>query len=138
MTPSGDAPTESSRYQTFLLSNIAPQASHLNEGTWADIEQVTRDLAIKYDQIYVATGPIFHSKTLSMLGQVYVPTAFYKAEYIPQINAAGAYVCSNSNAPHCTTISISKLEEGIGINIFPSLPDNIKQTPYPLPHPKRK
>jgi len=42
--------------QTFLMSNIAPQAKWLNRRYWAKIERLSRYLAVKYGKVQVITG----------------------------------------------------------------------------------
>ena len=38
------------------MSNIAPQAKWLNRRYWAKLERLIRYLAVKYDEVEVATG----------------------------------------------------------------------------------
>lgn len=59
MTPSGDMPDVQSQQQTFVWQNIIPQDHKLNTGKWNWIEYQTRQLARKYDEVYVVMGPTF-------------------------------------------------------------------------------
>lgn len=73
LTPSADASTLQSQQDTFLLSNIAPQASKLNQGPWAKMERAT------YNFEYKVTGVLFQGSHLQSLSSgILVPTQFYK------------------------------------------------------------
>lgn len=65
-----------------------------------------------------------------------VPSATWKAVYDPQSGGAGAYVCSNTSAPRCGTMSVATLAGTIGIDPFPALPDSVKGTAVTLPRPE--
>lgn len=67
---------------------------------------------------------------------VIVPTATYKAIYIPKTGAAGVYYADNTlknTAPKVQVISICALEDLTGINIFPQLTEDQKRNTYNLP-----
>nr|XP_039330907.1 endonuclease G, mitochondrial isoform X2 [Saimiri boliviensis boliviensis] len=44
---------------TFYLSNVAPQAPHLNQHAWNNLEKYSRSLTRSYQNVYVCTGPLF-------------------------------------------------------------------------------
>jgi endonuclease G len=143
MAPSGDMATEQSQYESFSLANMIPQDPNNNQNLWAAIEQATRHLAEREGTVYVITGPIFEGASLQRLnGRVLVPTAVYKALYVPSRNAAGAYVARNAPGMEYQTVSIAELEQQINISLFPGLPPEVKQTkmdmPVPVPHRSKK
>ncbi len=138
LTPSGDMPDAQSQQQTFSLANMVPQTPELNRGVWAGIEMAVRHLAERRGELYVVTGPAFQGLSLKTIGPdgVLVPSATWKALYDPRSGGAGAYVCSNTAAPRCGTMSVATLSGRIGIDPFPSLPDSVKGTAMTLPRPE--
>jgi endonuclease G len=89
------------------------------------------------DEAHIVTGPVFIGSEIdSLKGRVLVPTHIFKAVYVPSLNGAAAYWTPNSNALKMEVISIAKLEELTGINVFPGIADAIKQTAMELPPPE--
>ncbi|XP_057300015.1 ectonucleotide pyrophosphatase/phosphodiesterase family member 3-like [Hydractinia symbiolongicarpus] len=94
IAPSGDFNfDEFAAQDTFMLSNIAPQHKYLNRyGAWSYLENLTRDLAKKYGNIYVLSGSIFDMNNDGLYdaeldqkrwlhnttGDVPIPTHYYK------------------------------------------------------------
>jgi endonuclease G len=67
--------------ETFLMSNISPQARNFNQGIWRELEELTRDWAKKYKRLYVVTGPVLAQKPKGYIGrenEVAIPAAYYK------------------------------------------------------------
>ncbi|MDF3035564.1 MAG: non-specific endonuclease [Paucimonas sp.] len=136
MAPSGDMPTETAQYESFSLANMIPQHPKNNQILWEGIEDATRDLARETGSIFVITGPIFEGNSLKRLNRrVLVPTSVFKAIYDPGRQAAGAYVTRNAPGMEYQTLSIAALENRIGINLFPKMPAQIKETEMPMPTP---
>jgi len=54
---------------------------------------------------------------------------------VPRMNAAGAYWTPNNNSQKWEAVSIAKLEELAGIDVFPGLEDAVKQAAMDLPRP---
>jgi endonuclease G len=64
---------------TFYLTNMAPQTPALNRGIWRWLEELVRDHARKYDEIYVMTGSVHEDPARAVpSGRVRIPTRFYK------------------------------------------------------------
>ena len=65
---------------SFLMSNMSPQLSSFNGGIWNELENLVRDWAYKYEEVYVVTGPVLDEKLKTRIGenQVAVPEMFYK------------------------------------------------------------
>ena len=136
MAPSGDMPDARSQRQSFSLANIVPQAPRLNRGVWEGIESAVRDLAVRDGALFVVTGPLFEGANLQALkGRVLIPTSTFKAVDDPSQGWAGAYVCTNTDAPACRTVSIDQLRQISGVDVFPALPQSIKAAGAPLPEP---
>ncbi|MFT9297354.1 MAG: DNA/RNA non-specific endonuclease [Gluconobacter sp.] len=136
MVCSGDEPSLRAQEQSFVLSNVVPQTPELNEGIWTGVEMAVRRLAQREGELYVVTGPAFGASVKTIGShRVFVPSATWKAVYDPAEDGAGAYYCQNSSQPTCTIISIGALTQATGVDPFPSLPDEIRQTAMTLPHP---
>jgi endonuclease G len=103
--------------QSFQLSNIAPQLPSLNRRGWKVMEAEVRDLAIEHGTVYVVSGTqgnyrqvgaaLSDTKAnksgrikvgglpnlgLMLDGHVSIPAYFYKAIYVPSMNASGVYI----------------------------------------------
>ena len=45
--------------ETFLLTNILPQNQSMNCGLWRDLEEFSRKLTHRYEDVRVVSGPLF-------------------------------------------------------------------------------
>jgi endonuclease G len=135
MTPSGDAPSADSQYETFSLANMIPQNSTLNRGKWARIEASVRAMATEMDELYVITGPIFDTDDIPTIGNnhVAVPKYVWKAVSFPNGGGAAAYRCTNSTPVACDVVSIQTITDATGVTIFPDLSQYDRQHPIDLP-----
>ncbi|TCM70996.1 endonuclease G [Acinetobacter calcoaceticus] len=135
MAPNGDMPNKQSQGDSFSLANMVPQAPKNNQKVWRELEEATRAMVTKHKQdVYVVTGPVFSGKKLKTIGKgVIVPTAVYKAIYVPKTGVIGAYLAPNDNSLQVKVISVCQLEELLGINIFPQLVEETKRNTYQLP-----
>jgi endonuclease G, mitochondrial len=133
MAPHGDMSTRPAGSESFLLSNMVPQAANQNEGVWERIESGVRaatgagNAGDPGRDIYVATGPAFIGNNLQSLnGRVLIPTDTWKAVYIPAEDKMGVYWVPNKNTATVNdieTISVNELQRRIGIDVFPSVTD---------------
>lgn len=142
MSPSGDAPDETSQAATFTLGNMIPQDPNNNRNLWEGVEAATRNLAVSDGEVYVVTGPIFAGGPLQALkGRVLVPTQIFKAVYDTRTGQAGAYLVNNAPGMAWQQITIAQLRELDSIDPFPALSEQVKQAgmalPLPTPHGKR-
>ena len=137
LAPSADMPDAESQAESFSLANMVPQARKLNAGLWSAIEIAVRDRARRGGELYVVTGPIFRGTNLTALrGRVVVPTAVFKAIHDPKRGTAGAYLAPNEDEAGWEAVSIARLRELSGIDVFPSLPEGIKAAAPRLPEPR--
>jgi endonuclease G len=75
--------------ETFLLSNMSPQAPRFNRGIWRKLEEAVRDLQNKKQvyETYVISGPLFYfDKPVKLIGStddngvsIPVPNAYFKS-----------------------------------------------------------
>jgi DNA/RNA endonuclease G (NUC1) len=68
---------------TFYFSNIVPQASDLNQGPWADMENDLGDLArFSNKEVYIITGVAGNKGTLKNQGLIVIPEYTWKVALI--------------------------------------------------------
>ncbi len=135
MAPSGDMPSRAADVESFSLANMVPQARRLNQGSWAKLEGMIRDMALTSGEAYVVTGPLFEGQTIASLKRrVLVPTSTWKAVYVPGQGAA-AYIASNQNKPVWTLVPVVELTRRAGLDPFPALDAATKArvAAFPLP-----
>ncbi|MBF0185609.1 MAG: DNA/RNA non-specific endonuclease [Magnetococcales bacterium] len=139
MAPSGDMPDEQSQAESFSMANMVPQAPENNRGVWMHIEKAVRKLTQAEGEVFVVTGPVFQGASIQRLnGRVFIPTSIFKAVYSPKRQAAGVYLTNNAPGDDWRTISLSELREMTGLDVFPSLPQAIKDRAMALPDPGPK
>ncbi len=114
--------------ETFYLSNISPQARDFNKGIWKELEELTRDWAIKFKKLYVVTGPILKDGGKGKIGnnEVTVPSAFYKVllDLSDPDQKAIAFIVPNEvsyDPLFKYAVSVDEVEKQTGINFFPEL-----------------
>ncbi|MCB0586576.1 MAG: DNA/RNA non-specific endonuclease [Phaeodactylibacter sp.] len=81
LVPAADrAFSEEAIDETFLMSNISPQAANFNKGIWRELEELTRSWAKKNGELFVITGPILTQEPKGKIGEngVSVPAAYFK------------------------------------------------------------
>jgi DNA/RNA endonuclease G (NUC1) len=68
---------------TFLFSNIVPQASDLNQGPWAALENDLGDMArFGNKEVYVIAGVAGSKGTLKNLGKIVIPASTWKVAVV--------------------------------------------------------
>lgn len=134
MCPAGDNKwSQQAMDESFLFTNICPQAPSLNRGDWNEMEQACRKWAKQYGDIYIVCGPIFYKKRPKTIGKnkVAVPDAFFKVVLCMkgEPKAIGfIYKNADGNRPKGDYAnSVDEVERITGIDFFPSLPDKIEK-----------
>lgn len=92
--------------ETFYMSNISPQLHQFNAGIWLDLENYVRELACRYDSLYVVTGPVLKDGLPCIKGKynkISVPEEFYKIIYSEKHGWMHGYII-----PHKTTYKNKK------------------------------
>lgn len=118
LAPSADMPDAEADRESFSLANVAPQASGLNRGAWAGIEASVQAAAVRRGVLYVVTGPAFAAAELASVGNVLVPTHFWKAIHDPARRQAGAYLVENADGAAWRQVSLVQLAALTGIQPF--------------------
>jgi endonuclease G len=67
--------------ETFYMSNISPQRAPFNMGIWRELEELTRDWARKFKQVYVVTGPVLTQGSLGQIGFSKVTVTGYRLHH---------------------------------------------------------
>ncbi len=139
MAPAADLKwSVTSMAQSFYLSNVCPQDSKLNTGTWKKLETRVREWAERDSAITIVCGPILPrtaaekgAMTTIGKGQVLVPEYFYKIVFAPfaaEPQAIG-FIMPNHK---CHTdlkrfvVTVDSIEARTGIDFFPVLPDDVE------------
>ncbi|HYH38162.1 MAG TPA: DNA/RNA non-specific endonuclease [Azospirillum sp.] len=137
MAPSADMPDRGQQNESFSLANMIPQNPESNRDLWSDIEGVARALARRQGELYVVSGPVYRGNRIERLnGRVLIPTHVFKALYDPATGQAGAYLVPNVAGDDWTALSISRLQDLTGIDVFPALPRSVKDVAMALPDPE--
>ncbi|MFA6832397.1 MAG: DNA/RNA non-specific endonuclease, partial [Bacteroidaceae bacterium] len=137
--------------QTFYYTNMTPQVSTLNQGTWGTLEQKEQgwDNIVSSDTLFVVTGPIFGDNpatTTDASGNACaLPTGYYKvivkASFTTPgncnyVQGVGFYFPTTGWSDwSASTVSIDEIEEKTGLDFFANLPseytiDAEKNTSY--------
>ncbi|PPK88574.1 endonuclease G [Neolewinella xylanilytica] len=67
--------------ETFLFSNISPQARQFNQGVWRELEELIRDWADREQRLYIVTGPVMTEAPKGYIGhdnRIAIPRSYYK------------------------------------------------------------
>ena len=80
MAPDGDLSWDTQvEYESFLMTNMSPQAGSLNRGIWKLLETSVRGWAVQRNQSYtVYVGGLYNAQDKRIGNGVVVPHAFYK------------------------------------------------------------
>lgn len=136
LVPAADmAWDEPSMAETFYMSNISPQAGNFNKGIWRELEELTRNWAKRFDQLYVITGPVLSLEPKGTIGEneVSIPAAYFKVllDYEGPDKKAIAFVIPNevSYEPLFKfATSIDEVEELTGLEFFPDMLEGEEET----------
>lgn len=119
--------------ETFLMSNICPQAPDLNRIWWRLLEEKeANEFAVRMERVWIITGPIFDAAPKRLRGGVEVPAAFYRI-LLDEENGqprALAFI-----APQTATgresldaflASVRDVEAQTGLDFHPALPKEVQ------------
>ena len=136
MCPAGDMKwSKQAMNESFYFTNICPQNRNLNRGDWKDLEELCRDLASRYGNLYIVCGPVVGQAKNGRLGAnaVTIPDGFYKALLAKTPNGYTAIGFYFENAAGSRNLNyyartIDQIEAMTHIDLFPALPDAIEQS----------
>ena len=123
--------SKKSQKQSFLMTNIYPQAPGLNRYGLAEIEKQVRNVTKKHGEVYMVTGCLVDDDPLRIgKHRVAVPYAFYKAIYVPKTKSVYGWLTPNSavSAKRIRNfrVSIDEIELKAGVDLFSVLPDALE------------
>ncbi len=134
MCPAGDNKwSKTAMSQSFLFTNICPQAPSLNRGDWNEMEKACRKWAKNYGGLYIVCGPILYKGKHKTIGRnkVTVPEAFFKVVLCTTgtPKAIGfIYKNTDGNRPKGDYANtVDEVERITGIDFFASLPDDVER-----------
>lgn len=111
MTPAEDAATSKQMHDTFLLSNMTPQAPMLNRQPWRMLEEYVHKKVNKEGQpTHIITGVIYNGYTKTIgKHNIPVPVAYYKIIYFD--DGMETYYAANNNSAKVQKISLFDLQK---------------------------
>ena len=132
LKPAADSKSNNQQMEDCcLMSNITPQTKELNQNIWAYLEGKSRDLAIKYNSIYIVTGRS-NEFIDSLDSGIMVPSYYWKSVLITKGNETfvESFLIPNSCSKFDPLInyfvSVDELELKIHLDLFSQLPDSIE------------
>ena len=123
----------------FLGTNIMPQSTELNNGSWGELEQKARNLTTKCDTLYVVVGTDLQGAKYKVKDtrdfEVSVPAGIFRAilAYSEKDGYRAMAVYFNNSKSDAKasikskSLSIDDLEKKVGVDLFPNLPDDIEK-----------
>ena len=139
---SGDRQTTAEQNkQTFYYSNMTPQSSTLNSGTWEQLEAKVQGVATTTTgskRLYIVTGPLFEGTVKTTTDEsgmsCAVPTGYFKCIMQCAFDSSGnmtsakgaAYVCSHTGDTSYQAVTIDSVEQRTGFDFFANVPDNLE------------
>lgn len=135
MMPAADAKFDAqAMVETFMLTNICPQASELNQGSWRSLEEKCRIWADADSAIVIVCGPIVNDEMTETIGgtKVAVPKRFFKVILSPYANPPRSigFIMPNGKVHggmQMAAVSVNEVERITGYDFFSSLPDDIEE-----------
>ncbi len=116
--------------ESFYFSNMSPQNPSFNRGIWKKLEALTRNWALEYGAIHIATGPILNEEFETIgANKVSIPKYYYKVIYDEINQKAIGFILPNANSnAHLTSfaVPIDQVEELTGIDFFYQLNDELE------------
>lgn len=137
MAPAGDMKwSDQAMRESFYITNMCPQNHNNNAGDWKNLEELVRDLAVEYGNVYVCCGPIVTdaSNTIGDVRKIVVPQSFYKVLLRCKNDGtwtAIGFVMDNApaNRPLMTYMrTVDEVEQLSGIDFFCLLPDSVESS----------
>lgn len=134
MAPAGDMKWDRrAMEETFLMTNICPQAKALNTGAWKRLEQKCRIWAQADSAIIIVCGPILTDPIREYIGniRVAVPKRFFKVVLSPYVENPRAigFIMNNDyveGGMQSAAVRVDEVERVTGHDFFSELPDEIE------------
>ena len=142
MCPSGDRTKDKKiNAETFMMTNIVPQAADNNQGPWADLEDYCRNLAKGGNELYIVAGGAGPFSTVDD-GKLAVPGSTWKVILVlPEGTDDAARVSAKTRViavvmPNQSGIrnrdwktfrtKAKAIEDATGLSLFSKLPADVR------------
>jgi endonuclease G len=119
--------------ESFYMSNMIPQVASNNRDGWNHLEYWVRGAAMRFQDVYVITGPIYQCNPCNTIGKgkVAVPTHIYKIVVDAKQRRAITFVVANSpfvgsEIPKAIS-NITAVQNATGIKFFPALVGKLQE-----------
>jgi endonuclease G len=115
--------------ETFLMSNIVPQAPGLNRGIWRLLEdRIVNVYSVAFEEVWVTTGPIYDSKEEEISSGVEIPDGFFKIiidEDKGKLRVLSFLIPETASKQSFDQFltSVDQIEQLTGLDFFTELPD---------------
>jgi endonuclease G len=134
LAPAADMTWDSTAMcESFLMSNMSPQAPSFNRGVWKKLEDQVRTWAIENQEIWIVTGPVLKDSLPTIgVNRVSVPEYFYKVIIDikePDFKGIG-FIMPNKGSKEplmAFAVTIDSVEALTGLDFFPGLPDSLEK-----------
>lgn len=120
--------------ETFLMTNVAPQAPALNQGPWRLLEEVISDrAAIAFEELWVIVGPIYEREPRTLSSGVRIPDAFFciVVDELPTTPRMQAFVMSQETPRNANfrqfVVTVDQVQRLSGWDFFHELPDHLER-----------
>ena len=129
LSPAADNSADAEQMsQSFYLSNMAPQNSSQNRGSWRILEDRIRSIAREDKILYVTVGTVYEPGYKVIGNGLGVPQYLWKVVVDAETNNAIAFIFPNEPLPTSslpsTITTIKRIEEMTGLNFHPNVEDD--------------
>ncbi|HNX74691.1 MAG TPA: DNA/RNA non-specific endonuclease [Candidatus Rifleibacterium sp.] len=120
--------------ETFLMSNIVPQAPVLNRQVWQRLERLEDEYSNILENVWVITGPVFDDHIQLMNKDIEVPDAFFKIIFDEQQDNVRALAfliqqdVTGKEPIDSFLTSIDEIEKLTGLDFIAPLADDIENS----------
>ena len=119
--------------ETFLMSNITPQKPRMNQDIFENMERYEiRDLAQRYDEIWIIAGNIFDDNIERLKSGVEIPDACFHVvvdEYDGEVRALAFIIPQSVTGKEQLgqfRASVDEIEARTGLDLLSELPDDVE------------
>lgn len=143
MTPSGDRTSSvEANSETFLMTNMIPQAPKNNQQTWANLENYSRTLVGQGNELYIVSGGS-GTKEYIADGRVAVPESTWKVilvqpegtKDVSRVTAETRVIAVNMPNDNSVNtdwrqyrVSTDSIEAETGYDFFSNVPDSVENS----------
>ncbi len=135
LVPAGDMKFNAEAMRdTFYFSNMTPQPPKFNQVHWGQLENLIRSWGLRYNKIWIVTGPILKSN-LPVIGsknEVSVPETYFKVILRKTTTSyEGFAFLMGTDIPYADlreyAVTINEVEELTGVDFFQFLDNKVEE-----------